>query len=163
MDADTAQAADDARVMTFIRNLSAARVALWWILFVADLAIGAAHWTRTPNKKRWLLYYAILGVTLLWAIKSSAYLSYVDAARGNRDDVGAVSGAYIFFSNLCGGAFIGLVMLLAVGFCMTRMDLGLHKGKVIWCPLLVLVCGLTSDYLFYYLETVDYADQVRGI
>ena len=53
-------------------------------------------------------------------------------------------------------------MVIGSGFCITRSDLGLHRQKVLWCPALVLGAGLLADYLFYYLETMDYADQVRA-
>lgn len=155
--------ATNPKAVVFIRSLTAWKLGLWWILFLVDLGVGGMYWNKTPNKKRWLLYKIILGVAVLRAINTSVYLSYIDTAMQESDRIDAVSGAYIFFSNLTGGAFIGLVMLLSVGFCMTRMDLGMHKQKVIWCPLIVFFCGLSADYLFYYLETVDYADQASAV
>jgi len=99
---------DDPRALLFVRHLSAVRVAFWWVLFVVDCALGLVYWRRTPNARRWLLYKSILGVNLLLAIKAAAYLSYVDAVTNARDDIDSVSGAYIFFANLAGAAFIAL-------------------------------------------------------
>ncbi len=42
-----------------------------------------------------------------------------------------------------------VLLVVASGYCITRSDLGPHRGHVVWVPSVVLVTGLVTDYIYF--------------
>ena len=81
----------------------------------------------------------------------SAYTAYADAIRRGASDatVSHLYLAYIPLSDVAQSAFLGLLLLLASGFAVTRADMGPHKAKVIAIPAVLLATGIVTDVMYF--------------
>ncbi|KAI8474672.1 MAG: hypothetical protein J3K34DRAFT_491757 [Monoraphidium minutum] len=125
------------------------RCVSWWLLLGGTVVLGMR--LRGSRSKGWTLYKIILTVLVVQAVKMAAYLAYAAAFRLGLSD-GAVSGlylAYIPLSELAQSAFLGLLLLLASGFCITRADMGAHAAKVYAIPSILLVTGVVTDVIYF--------------
>ncbi len=106
---------------------------------------------RASRSKGWALYKIILAVLSAQALKLTFYLAYAASFKG-RGDSGLVTTlylAYIPFSELAQASFLGLLLLLASGFSITRADMGQHKAKVVGIPSILLVTGIVTDIIYF--------------
>jgi hypothetical protein len=105
---------------------------------------------RGSRSRGWTLYRVLLAVLTAQALKMSAYLAYADSFR--RGDAPVTTSrlflAYIPFREAAQAAFLGLLLLLASGFSITRADMGAHKAKVVGIPAILLVTGVVTGVLY---------------
>lgn len=126
---------------------------MWWLLWGGTVALGLR--LRRSRSKGWTLYKIVLAVLSLQALKMSAYLAYADGFRRG-DPPGTINAlymAYIPFNEAAESSFLGLLLLLASGFCITRADMGAHKPKVYGIPIILFVTGVVTDVI--YLKFTD--------
>jgi hypothetical protein len=106
---------------------------------------------RGSRSKGWTLYKLLLGTLAATAAHAAAYLAYASAFRA-RGESGLVTGlylAYVITDEASSAAFLGLLLLLASGYCITRSDMGQHRGKVLGVPAVYLVTGLITDIIIF--------------
>ncbi|KIY96909.1 hypothetical protein MNEG_11052 [Monoraphidium neglectum] len=127
---------------------AAVRCAAWWLLWGGTVALGVR--LRGSRSRGWTLYRVLLAVLTAQALKMSAYLAYADSFR--RGDAPVTTSrlflAYIPFREAAQAAFLGLLLLLASGFSITRADMGAHKAKVVGIPAILLVTGVVTGVLY---------------
>lgn len=106
---------------------------------------------RRSRSQGWTLYKVILAVLTVTALKMTAYTLWVTSVT-LQSRLSLVSGLYylyIPFKEAAQAAFLGLLLLLASGFCITRADMGQHKSKVYGIPAIWFVTGVVTDVLYY--------------
>ncbi|KAK9840548.1 hypothetical protein WJX81_000721 [Elliptochloris bilobata] len=87
-------------------------------------------------------------VTVGAFIVQDAYLIAYIVERGiNTGIAGNVFYGYVLFTNLADGAFIGLLLLISAGYCITRNDLGPYKTKVLVIPGVYFAASLIADLI----------------
>ncbi|GBF90051.1 hypothetical protein Rsub_02759 [Raphidocelis subcapitata] len=125
------------------------RCVAWWALWGGTAVLGFR--LRGSRSNGWTLYKVILAVVTAQALKMTSYLSYADAVRrgASARAVGRLYLAHIPFSEAAEASFLGLLLLLASGFSITRADMGAHKAKVYGIPAVILVTGIVTDVIYF--------------
>ncbi|MEW5307005.1 MAG: hypothetical protein WDW36_009427 [Sanguina aurantia] len=108
---------------------------------------------RYDVSRAWKLFYLLLGVLALTFTESIVNEVYLLVnVSGHQSASESIWLACIFVKDAASTAFLGVLLVLASGFCITRGDFGPHASKVYWVPIIVLGTGLVSDYTFYELQ-----------
>ncbi|KAF6252624.1 hypothetical protein COO60DRAFT_1704191 [Scenedesmus sp. NREL 46B-D3] len=140
--------------------LDTLKVVLYWLLSIASVGLGLYY--RKNRSKGWTLYKLILGTIIcqtaywsMWAIHNSAVRS---VGLGQLTD--NLYRVCIPLNQLATASFMGLLLVLAAGYCITRSDLGEYKLQVVGLPVLLFVTGVVTQYInFQLLEaTTDQLD-----
>eukprot|EP00877_Chromochloris_zofingiensis_P006333 jgi/Chrzof1/1953/Cz10g27200.t1 len=65
---------------------------------------------------------------------------------------------FLLAADVANSAFLGLLLLLASGFCITRTDMGEHKTKVIGIPAVIFITSVITDFIYFYFHDDDTAN-----
>eukprot|EP01135_Chromosphaera_perkinsii_P007932 Nk52_evm4s1073 gene=Nk52_evmTU4s1073 len=116
------------------------RFILWSALF------GYASWDfythRNIKPKGWQLHRAVYAcIVLYWARDLFEILFYLTSDN----EVAYI--LVVFWVNTAQSCFLGVLMLIASGWCVTRETLGEHRIPVVVTPSLNLITGLIAQYI----------------
>ena len=106
---------------------------------------GPGSLTCAPAHRAWTIYGFLYGATALCCVEKSVYLLYLLALKKGMNGR-AIYHVVIAFSNLSSTGFVGVLLMLACGLCVTRTELGEERGKVIGIPVVMLVAGLVRGW-----------------
>ncbi|MEW5320149.1 MAG: hypothetical protein WDW38_011246 [Sanguina aurantia] len=132
-------------------QLNAFKIAFWGMLLLCSAIYAFSR--RYDVSRAWKLFYLLLGVLALTFTESIVNEVYLLVnVSGHQSASESIWLACIFVKDAASTAFLGVLLVLASGFCITRGDFGPHASKVYWVPIIVLGTGLVSDYTFYELQ-----------
>jgi len=119
---------------------------------------------RRSRSTGWTLFKVIFAVLSAQTLKVTFYLAYAAAFRFTGDSrlVTALYYLFIPFSEAAQASFLGLLLLLASGFCITRADMGAHKAKVVGIPAILLVTGIVTDVIYYQVRAAAWLSLLGG-
>lgn len=146
--------------MNIVQVSTAVLVVGWWLLCIAAVAIGAVctiQLNRSGRRgKGWIIFIVTVVVVFLTAIRNTVYLAYVTEYK-HQHETAPTWYTYVVFAHLSYSTFLGLLLLVAAGYRITRLDLGEHTSRVFGIPPVVFVTGLLSDLMYYTVlkETKD--------
>ena len=125
------------------------RLSLWVLLLLIALLDGWRH--RHIRSRGWQLYAVLLLCTFLFVLRDAILLIFalehhsLDTANMHA----AAFGAFIFFTDLSESVWIGTLLAVSAGYCITRSSLGPHTGVVIVIPSIFFVTSIVTDFVFY--------------
>ncbi|KAK9819921.1 hypothetical protein WJX72_003958 [[Myrmecia] bisecta] len=121
------------------------RLVGWVMLLAVAVADGCLH--RNVRVKGWQLHRGVTLVIAAYVVQDVLLTTYTFAAKHPSSFSSGVFEAYIFFTDLADSLFIGLLLLIAAGYCITRDNLGPYRSKVLGIPIVYFVTTLTVDYI----------------
>jgi hypothetical protein len=110
-----------------------------WTLLSAAITLHALQ-RRHIRSRGWQLNRVI--VCLCWLFTGAACAEMAIVFGGREIPSRAV---YISFFTVADAFFLGLLMAISVGFCITRADLGPNRGIIIAAPLVYFLASVTVD------------------
>lgn len=150
---------DDSVTLQFALNFNAIKCGVWWLLFV--LALGYGLLKRNVVSRAWFIYAALIIILGFNGVQTSCYVAYAKHVEEGHNGIVAYL-IYIAFFNLSRSAFLAVLLVVASGYCITRSDLGPHRGHVVWVPSVVLVTGLVTDYIYFLVILGSNTDNVTN-
>lgn len=123
----------------FNRTYLSVRLILWCIVAGIALIDWFVHFNEKP--KGWQLHRCIVVVLLCYILQEACTTAYV-----MQDSSDGLYKLLIFEYNLAECAFLGLLLLISTGWCITRDNLKNRKFIFIFPPI-HFICSITVDYI----------------
>lgn len=124
------------------------RLALWSVLFIGAFLDGILH--RSVRRRGWQLHWTIIAAIFFYVLQDILLttVSFEDI-NSTSSVADKVFYAFIFFTDFADSLFIGLLLLIAGGFGVTRDSFGPYFKKIVFIPLVYFFTSLVVDTVIY--------------